>query len=172
MKVKHGSGGGATGTATPRERPAPAAGSGNPSRQGSFLGTAGSGSDTDARSKNPRIKLTLSQRGSRQVSPSASRAASPPGNRSPARGATPNPASGTSGASGASGNKEFPTAAEIAAAVPKEGISIQGLLAIFRGRVDKAQNGRFIGEVKKLTRMDARKLLVLKSGAPGVPKAS
>jgi hypothetical protein len=49
--------------------------------------------------------------------------------------------------------------------VPKEGITIQGLLAVFRARVPKGENGRFISEVKKVTKLMGGGLLVLKDGA-------
>ena len=169
MKMKQG---GAAGTATPRDgtgamRPG---GSVSASRQGSFIG-AGSGSDTDARSKssgNPRIKLTLSQRGSRAASPAVS-----PGNRSPAgpTGTAASPSASTP--QPANQNvKTFPTAEEIAAAVPAEGITINGLLGVFRNRI-KGQSADFIKEVKKVTRMDKeRNVLVLKGGRPaGSPAA-
>jgi transcription initiation factor TFIIF subunit alpha len=141
------------GTATPR--PDAVRQGTNPSRQGSFLGTAGSGSDTDARATNPRIKLTLSQRGSRAGSPAVSRAQSPP-----ARSPNATPAAGG-----------FPTAAEIAAAVPKEGITIKALLQVFDGRFSKARSGDFIAEVKKITKLHptVKSLLVPKNAGTPVP---
>lgn len=56
------------------------------------------------------------------------------------------------------GSGDFPTAAEIAKHVPKEGISINALINIFKGRVDKATRSQeFIAEVKKVAKQDATK---------------
>ncbi|KIW08330.1 uncharacterized protein PV09_01247 [Verruconis gallopava] len=136
------------GTSTPRPAPEAVRRDGGASRPGGLLGTAGSGSDTDARTANPRIKLTLSQRGSRAASPTASgqvsRAGSPSA-RSPAGSSTPAPGAAQAG---------FPTAAEIARHVPKEGITIQGLLNVFKGRFDKKERFKdFVAEVKKVTKL-------------------
>jgi transcription initiation factor TFIIF subunit alpha len=156
-----------TGTSTPR--PGDPRREGGQSRQASFLGTAGSGSDTDARTGNPRIRLTLSQRGSRGPSPSGSRAASPPpgrtgsGARSPGS-ATPVPSSQAPPAGG------FPTAEEIAKHIPQDGISIKVLIDIFKSRIPKMQAQAFIGEAKKVARQDKDRKgwMVPKTAAPGI----
>jgi transcription initiation factor TFIIF subunit alpha len=108
----------------------------------------------------------MSQRGSRAGSPTASgkasRAASPPpGGIARTGSATPAAASSQPAATG-----DFPTAAEIAKHVPKEGISVNALIAVFKGRVDKATKiQEFIAQVRKVAKNDPNKkgLLVPKS---------
>ena len=98
----------------------------------------GSGSDTEASGTErarPKIRLggvATSAAGSRDISPAnsvpGSRASSPP----------------RTGA--------FPSADEVRAAIPAQGISVQDMLKQFRGRVPREENLAFIKLVKTVGR--------------------
>ena len=73
-------------------------------------------------------------------------------------------------AGGGSSALGLPTAEEIAQKVPKEGITVGDLLAIFRRRVPKEKAQDFIREVRKVAKTsgDQKGLMVLKNPGGGV----
>ena len=95
----------------------------------STTGGSGSGSETEASTREGRPKIRL--RGSPPTSPNGSRAATPSGSRRP----------------------PFPTLEEVRAAIPEDGIGIGELVNLFRSRVQGRQ-GEFIPLVKSAGRQD------------------
>ena len=103
----------------------------------SHTGGSGSGSETDASTREGRPKIRI--RNSPPTSPNGSRTGTPSGSRaqSPQR------------------NKRlpFPTLEEVRAAIPEQGIVIGELVNLFRSRVQGRQ-GEFIPLVKSAGRQD------------------
>ncbi|KAF2280029.1 uncharacterized protein EI97DRAFT_439114 [Westerdykella ornata] len=112
--------------------------------------TAASGSDTEMTDAGrPKSKLKLKLGTTPSGTPGGSRAASPAapqvnGSRagSPAR------------AAAAPQQKALPSALEIYKALPPEGMTITGLIAAFKGRVDKTNTQAFIKLVKAVSSFD------------------
>ncbi|KAF2153296.1 Rap30/74 interaction domain-containing protein [Myriangium duriaei CBS 260.36] len=123
---------------------------------------AGSGSDTEASGterSRPKIRITSSRDASPGGSTPVSRAGSPPPRSAGA--ATPTSAGGL-----AAVPPGFPSADEVRAAIPPNGISITDLIRRFRGQIPRTTeaNAAFITLVKKVGRNapNDRKLIVQK----------
>lgn len=119
--------------------------SGRMSPTASLRRNAGSGSDTEASGTERRPK---------KVRPHGSLAASPNGTPSASRSGTP-----------VAATADIPTADEIKAVVPPQGISIGDLIAMFRERIPKARSKEFIAAVKEVAHTrgpEPSKLLYLK----------
>ncbi|KAF2745184.1 hypothetical protein M011DRAFT_469889 [Sporormia fimetaria CBS 119925] len=125
--------------------------------------TATSGSDTDMASRSAVRRAN----GTPSGTPGASRAASPAAQPNGSRAASPtaHPRGNQDYLVNPSPNADphgsgFPTAKEIYDALPKEGLDIHALIAIFRGRLNRANHPLFTKMVKVVSVFDKEKNLL------------
>ncbi|KAF2712103.1 hypothetical protein K504DRAFT_373048 [Pleomassaria siparia CBS 279.74] len=112
---------------------------------------AASGSDsemTDAGRVKPKLKVRLGNDASPSGSPGGSRAGSPAALNGSRAGSPAAPMSPLS---------RLPSATEIFNALPAEGMTIQNLIAAFKGKVDKSQAPLFIKLVKSVATYDKQR---------------
>ncbi|KAF2009759.1 hypothetical protein BU24DRAFT_437311 [Aaosphaeria arxii CBS 175.79] len=127
----------------------------NDSKRGAGSGSESEMTDTGKSKKSKdksKLKFKLGSGSTPSGSPTGSRASSPAATQLNGSRAG-SPAASSPGAS-ATTQKALPSASEIYKAIPAEGMTIQGLIAIFKGRVGASNTQLFIRLVRSVANFD------------------